>query len=140
VEISRLRNHSQKTFRVVVQQKKFFEIIIADSVGAFRGADNDTSVPYCNKEYEIVFASCNSIHYSKQITAYVVPPSKQDENTGIMHFAHGWGGNRFQYREMQRDFTDRYNLFCVSTEYRQSGFDFSLVAWQDKTEAANSWQ
>jgi len=80
-----------------------------------------------SKEYEIVFAGCNSIHYSKQITVYIVPPAKPDENTGIMHFAHGWGGNRFQYREMQKDFSNRYNLFCVSTEYRQSGFDCNPV-------------
>jgi len=80
-----------------------------------------------NKEYEVGFAGCNSVHYPKWITAYIVEPAKMNENTGIMHFAHGWGGNRYQYREMQKEFSDRYNLICISTEYRQSGFDFNPI-------------
>ena len=79
------------------------------------------------KEHEIIFNSFNSIHYPKRITVYIVAPEITDKNTGIMHFAHGWGGNRFQYQEMQREFANRYNLFCIAAEYRQSGFDFDAT-------------
>ena len=79
------------------------------------------------KEYEITFKSCNSANYPKRITAYIVEPGKIDKNTGMMHFAHGWGGNRYQYQEMQREFANRYNLICVATEYRQSGYDFDAI-------------
>ncbi|MFA7160802.1 MAG: prolyl oligopeptidase family serine peptidase [Kiritimatiellia bacterium] len=78
-------------------------------------------------ELELAFQSANTKSYSKKIFVYVVQPSKMTRRTGLMHFAHGWGGNRYQYREMQRDFSDRYNLVCISTEFRQSGFYFDPV-------------
>ena len=78
-------------------------------------------------EYDITFESCNSVSYAKRITAYVVRPDTMNDQTGLMHFAHGWGGSRFQYRDMQREFADRYNLVCVATEYRQSGYDFDAT-------------
>jgi dienelactone hydrolase len=80
------------------------------------------------REYETTFKSCNSETYPKPITAYVVVPDQADGRTGLMHFAHGWGGNRYGYREMQQEFADRYNLVCVATEFRQSGYDFDPVA------------
>ncbi len=79
------------------------------------------------KEFEITFASCNSESYSKSITAFIVAPETVSGRTGLMHFAHGWGGNRFQYREMQRDFAERFDLVCVATEFRMSGYDFDPV-------------
>ncbi len=78
-------------------------------------------------EYEIVFQSANSIHYPKRITALIVAPRRIDEQTGIMHFAHGWGGNRFAYQKAQREFAELYNLICVATEYRQSGYEADPV-------------
>lgn len=80
------------------------------------------------REYETTFRSCNSETYPKSITAYVVVPDRVDGRTGLMHFGHGWGGNRYGYREMQQEFADRYNLVCVGTEFRQSGYDFDPVA------------
>ncbi|MSS70460.1 MAG: DUF2920 family protein [Candidatus Latescibacteria bacterium] len=79
------------------------------------------------KDYEITFKSCNSVHYAKPITAYVTGPDRMDGGTGLMHFAHGWGGNRYGYRAMQQEFADRYNLIGVATEFRQSGYDFDPV-------------
>ena len=79
-------------------------------------------------EFEITCQSANSSTYSKKIPVYVVRPSVMNAGTGIMHFAHGWGGNRYQYREMQKYFADRYNLICISAEFRQSGFYFDPVA------------
>ncbi|MDA0746420.1 MAG: DUF2920 family protein [bacterium] len=79
------------------------------------------------REYEIMFNSRNSANYAKPISAFLIEPERLDAQTGLMHFAHGWGGNRYQYREMQREFSDRYNLVCVATEYRQSGYDFDAV-------------
>ncbi len=79
------------------------------------------------REHETTFKSCNSETYPKPITAYVVAPDRVDGQTGLMHFAHGWGGNRYGYREMQQEFADRYNLVCVATEFRQSGYDFDPV-------------
>lgn len=76
------------------------------------------------KDHEITFKSANSIHYAKPITAYVTEPDRMDARTGLMHFAHGWGGNRHQYKAMQQEFSDRYNLVGVGTEFRQSGYDF----------------
>lgn len=85
------------------------------------------------KTYDITFKSYNSGDYPKPITAYVVEPTKMDENTGLMHYAHGWGANRFQYKEMQEEFADRYNLVGVGTEYRMSGFDFDPVVGRGAT-------
>jgi pimeloyl-ACP methyl ester carboxylesterase len=78
-------------------------------------------------EYEITFQSANTQTYSKKIFVYVVEPSKVNRDTGLMHFAHGWGGNRYWYREMQQEFADRYNLVCIGTEFRQSGYYFDPV-------------
>ena len=75
-------------------------------------------------ESEFTFLSPNSEPYPKSITAFVVAPEETGPDTGLIHFAHGWGGNRFQYREMMHDFAARYDLVCVGTEYRQSGYDF----------------
>jgi dienelactone hydrolase len=79
------------------------------------------------KELELTFASLNSENYPKRITAYATLPDRPGETTGLMHVAHGWGGNRYQYRDMQREFADRYDLVCVATEYRQSGYDFDAT-------------
>jgi dienelactone hydrolase len=76
------------------------------------------------RESEFTFLSVNTASYAKKITALVVEPESVGPDTGLMHFAHGWGGNRFQYQEMMRDFAERYDLVCVATEYRQSGYDF----------------
>lgn len=79
------------------------------------------------RDFETVFKSSNSIHYAKPITVYVTVPDGMDAETGLMHFAHGWGGNRYQYRAMQQEFSDRYNVVGVATEFRQSGYDFDPV-------------
>ena len=79
------------------------------------------------RDFESVFKSTNSIHYAKPITVYVAVPDRMDAETGLMHFAHGWGGNRYGYRAMQQEFADRYNVVGVATEFRQSGYDFDPV-------------
>ncbi len=79
------------------------------------------------REYELSYPVFNSESYVKWITAYAVEPDALDEETGAMLFHHGWGGNRFQYADMMRDFAERYNLVCLSPEFRQSGFDFDPV-------------
>ncbi|MFC1454452.1 alpha/beta hydrolase family protein [Verrucomicrobiota bacterium] len=78
-------------------------------------------------ESEITFQSANTQNYSKKIFVYAVRPSVVNARTGLMHFAHGWGDNRYQYREMQQEFADRYNLVCIATEFRQSGYYFDSV-------------
>ena len=78
-------------------------------------------------EFEITFQSTNTQSYSKKIFVYAVRPSVMNARTGLMHFAHGWGGNRYQYREMQQEFADRYNLVCIAAEFRQSGYYFDPV-------------
>jgi predicted esterase len=75
-------------------------------------------------EYEFTFRSANSEHYAKRITVLVVCPETMDDEIGLMHFCHGWGNNRFQYAEMQREFAERYNVVGIATEFRQSGYDF----------------
>lgn len=81
-------------------------------------------------ESEFTFLCPNTEAYPKRNTALVVAPETIGPDTGLMHFAHGWGCNRFQYREMMRDFAERYNLVCVATEFRQSGFDFDAEKGQ----------
>jgi len=61
-------------------------------------------------ESELTFLSPNTEAYPKRTIALVVAPETVGPDTGLMHFAHGWGCNRFQYREMMRDFAERYDL------------------------------
>ncbi|MCK4981788.1 MAG: acetylxylan esterase, partial [Victivallaceae bacterium] len=82
------------------------------------------------KKYEIVFQSVNSETYSKPLTALVLEPDLVNNETGAMLFTHGWGGNRFQHLDKMEYALDKYNLICVSVEYRQSGFDFDPVKGQ----------
>lgn len=79
------------------------------------------------KKYELVVASVNSEVYAKPITVLVIEPDNKDTNTGAMLFTHGWGGNRFQHQDKMEYSADRFNLVCVSVEYRQSGYDFNPV-------------
>lgn len=73
---------------------------------------------------DFTFPSANTAEYPKPITARAVEPDHMDAATGLLHCCHGWSGNRFQYIELMEDFANRYNLVCVSTEFRQSGYDF----------------
>ena len=85
------------------------------------------------RRYEFTFQSLNSEAYSKPIRVLVVAPDRVGTNThagtgtGAMLFSHGWGGNRFQYERAMIYSAERYDLVCVSVEYRQSGFDFDAA-------------
>lgn len=79
------------------------------------------------QKYELTFESLNTESYAKPITVLVMQPDKMDENTGAMVFTHGWGGNRFQHVDKMQWTVDRFNLVCLSVEYRQSGYDFNPV-------------
>ena len=50
-------------------------------------------------------------------------PDEITPETGFMLVVHGHGNNRFQYRDMMLDFAARFNVICVSPEYRDSGRD-----------------
>lgn len=76
------------------------------------------------RKYEFVFNSVNSEKYPKPITVLVIEPDNINKDTGAMLFTHGWGGNRFQHQDKMEYTVDKYNLLCISAEYRQSGFDF----------------
>ena len=78
------------------------------------------------REYDITFPSVGT-YFPKPATCFVVAPDEFDERTGAMLFLHGWGGNRFQYHDMMRDFVPRYNLVGIAPEYRQSGYDADPV-------------
>ena len=78
------------------------------------------------KKFELSFDSIGCTEtYTKEITILVVAPDKFDDNTGAMLFCHGWGGNRFQHQEFMKAVADKFNLLCLSPEYRMSGFDYS---------------
>jgi predicted esterase len=79
------------------------------------------------KKYEISFFSSNTEAYPKMITALIIEPTKLNSHTGAMLFTHGWGGNRFQHQDKMEYTADKFNLICISTEYRQSGYDFDPV-------------
>ncbi len=78
------------------------------------------------QKFELSFDSigCN-VTYTKEITILVVAPDKFDDKTGAMLFCHGWGGNRFQHQEFMKAVADKFNLLCLSPEYRMSGFDYA---------------
>jgi predicted esterase len=82
------------------------------------------------QEYELTFKSLNSENYAKPITVLVMQPDKMDEHTGVMVFTHGWGGARFQHADKMAWTADRFNVVCLSAEYRMSGFDFNPVTGQ----------
>ena len=73
------------------------------------------------KRYEFTFHSVNADPYPKPITVLVVAPDVMDENTGVMLFCHGWGGNRFQHQDKMEFTADTFNIVCIAPEYRQSG-------------------
>ncbi len=79
------------------------------------------------RTFDFSFASANTVSYTKRITAFVVEPNQITADTALLHCAHGWGGNRFQYTELMKDFAERYNLVCLATEFRQSGYDFDSI-------------
>jgi dienelactone hydrolase len=79
------------------------------------------------RKYEFVFNSVNSEIYPKPITVLVMEPDNIDKNTGAMLFTHGWAGNRFQHQDKMEYTVDKFNLVCISVEYRMSGFDFDPV-------------
>jgi len=56
------------------------------------------------------------------IDALVVEPEVPRGTTGVMLVIHGHGNSRYQYRDMMHDLAERYDVYCVSPEYRHSGF------------------
>ncbi len=56
------------------------------------------------------------------IGCYTLPDPVTPE-TGFLLVVHGLGNHRFQYAAMMADFSARFNLICVSPEYRDSGRD-----------------
>jgi len=60
---------------------------------------------------------------NRDVIGCYVAPDEITPETGFMLVVHGHGNNRFQYREMMLDFAPRYNVICVSPEYRDSGRD-----------------
>lgn len=54
--------------------------------------------------------------------ALVAEPEAPRGTTGLMLVLHGWGNSRYQYREMMHQFAERYDVYCLSPEYRHSGF------------------
>ncbi|HRR95391.1 MAG TPA: prolyl oligopeptidase family serine peptidase [Candidatus Ratteibacteria bacterium] len=79
------------------------------------------------RKYEITYENLNSESYLKPITLLVIEPDKINSETGIMFFTHGWGGNRFQPVDRMEYATTNFNVISISTEYRQSGFDFNSI-------------
>lgn len=77
------------------------------------------------KKFEFQFDSIGCMEgTTKKITVLAIAPDKIDENTGAMLFCHGWGPNRFQMLDAMQATADKYNLFCISPEYRMSGYDY----------------
>ena len=60
---------------------------------------------------------------NRDVIGCVCTPDEITRDTGFMLVVHGHGNNRFQYRDMMLDFAPRFNVICVSPEYRDSGRD-----------------
>jgi len=59
----------------------------------------------------------------RTITALIAEPPKVSGETGVMLVMHGYGNSRRQYAAWMEEWAARYDLVCVSPEYRDSGFD-----------------
>ena len=70
------------------------------------------------REWEFQFTSQGG----EALRALVLEPDAPRGTTGVMLVVHGHGNSRYQYRHMMRDFAQRYDLYCLSPEYRHSGF------------------
>ena len=80
------------------------------------------------RTYEVGFKSVNFHAWAgKPTTMLVVEPDAVDAGTGAILCTHGWGGNRFQHREVMEHAAAKFNLVALAVEYRQSGFDFDPV-------------
>ena len=79
------------------------------------------------REYEITFQSLNDAIYTKPITALVLEPDAIGSSTGAMLCTHGWSGNRFSTRSILEFACQNLDVVCISTEFRQSGYDFNPV-------------
>ena len=79
------------------------------------------------KSYEITFDCLNSENYVKPITALIYEPDNVTPDTGAMLFTHGWSGHRLAYTDWMKFAVDDFNLVCISTEFRQSGYDFNPI-------------
>ena len=53
----------------------------------------------------------------------IAEPPQLGPETGFLLVVHGHGSSRFRYRAAMERWAARYNLICVSPEYRDSGFD-----------------
>ncbi len=70
------------------------------------------------REWEFQFKSQGD----EVIDALAVEPEVPRGTTGVMLVIHGHGNSRYQYRDMMHDLAERYDVYCVSPEYRHSGF------------------
>lgn len=77
------------------------------------------------REYEICFRSVNVEDLPAPVVSLVMEPDAVSSRTGVMLFTHGWGCNRYYDRDKIEYTCDRFNLICVSVEYRHSGFAFN---------------
>ncbi len=80
------------------------------------------------RRYEIKYQSVNLREHPKEITALVVEPDKWSANTGVMLFTHGWGKNRFYDLDKIEYSCERFDLVCISVEYRHSGYEFNAAS------------
>ncbi|HUW57648.1 MAG TPA: prolyl oligopeptidase family serine peptidase [Planctomycetota bacterium] len=60
---------------------------------------------------------------NRDVIGCACTPDEITRDTGFMLVVHGHGNSRFQYRDMMLDFAPRFNVICVSPEYRDSGRD-----------------
>lgn len=92
--------------------------------------------------FDYTFLSSNKPTSGKRITAWVVEPDQFTPETGLLHCCHGWSVNRFGYADLMRDFANRYNLLCLCTEFRQSGYDFDPITGRGSCVPydASHWQ
>jgi len=77
------------------------------------------------RRYEITFNSVNAEGSPKPISALVIEPDRHTASTGVMLCTHGWGCNRYYDVDKIEWSCERFDLVCVSVEYRDCGFEFN---------------
>jgi dipeptidyl aminopeptidase/acylaminoacyl peptidase len=78
---------------------------------------------FTDRSYDIAYPSQDD----KAITGRVCEPLEMNAETGLLLVVHGWGNNRFQYVQDMNDYAQRYNVVCVSPDYRGCGFDYDPI-------------
>lgn len=71
----------------------------------------------------VAFSELQAPSAGRSIDVLIAEPRRLSAETGFMLVLHGHGNSRMQYKDAMERWAARYNLICISPEYRGSGLD-----------------